>query len=43
MGDAYRCLVEELEGVRPPGTPRLGCQDVIKKGLLITGGRRYLT
>ena len=37
MGDAYRCLVEELEEMRPPGTPRLRCQDVIKTGLIRTG------
>jgi hypothetical protein len=38
MGDAYRFLVEELEGMRPPGTPRLRCQDVIKTGLVRTVG-----
>ena len=36
MGDAYRCVVEELEGMKPPGTPRLRCQDVIKTGLVRT-------
>jgi hypothetical protein len=38
MGGVYRCVVEELEGMRPPGTPRLRCQDVIKTGLERTGG-----
>lgn len=38
MGDAYRCLVEELEEMRPPGAPRLRCQDVIKTVLIKTGG-----
>ena len=38
MGDAYRCLVEELEGMRPPGTPKLRCKDVIKMGLVRTPG-----